>query len=85
MRSLWTGWEEDGRSVVSSGQSQLWNEADKSFGPGGLSALGKKPHQERKEREKRVKIPGGKSSGGPWETEQSRPAVGKFQVERLRE
>lgn len=65
--------------------SQLWIEADKSFGPGGISALGKKPHQERKEREKRGKIPGGKGSGSPWETEQSRLAVDTFQVERLLE
>ena len=40
MRSLWIEWEGDGRSVVSSGQSQLRIEADKSFGPGGISALG---------------------------------------------
>lgn len=35
------------------------------LGPGGISATGKKPHQEREEREKRGKVPGRKSPGGP--------------------
>lgn len=68
MRSLWIEWEGDGGSVVSSGQSQVWNEADKSSGPAGTSALGKKPHQGRKEREKKGKTPGRHSSRGCWET-----------------
>lgn len=53
--------------MVSSGQSQIWIEADRSVGPAGISALGKKPHRDRKKREKRGKIPERKSSGGPWE------------------
>lgn len=55
------------------------------LGPGKISALGKKPHQGRKEREKRGKILGRKLRRLLGKAEQSRPRVDMFQVAHLPE